>query len=106
MPEGFSRRQLVTGAAALVLGDKLAVAQPSTPKKTYPVEQADPRVVTVKIAFDERERTIVATPDNGSARLNMDDTLVIIAERPFVLTFTPLNGGPAHPFVKWPSPQE
>lgn len=106
MPKGFSRRELVSGAAALVLGEKLAAAEVATGKKTYPVEQADAKVVTIKIAFDAGARTIVATPDNGSARLNMDDTLVITSDQTFVLQFTPLNGGTAHPFVKWPKDQE
>jgi len=100
MSESFSRRQLVTGAAALVLGENLAAAESAAPKKTYPVEKADPKTVTIKIAYDAGTRTIVATPDNGSARLNMGDTLVITSEQPFVLQFIPLNGGPAHPFVK------
>jgi len=107
MSEGFSRRELVTGAAALMLGEKLAAQEAGSPqKKTYQVELAVPKVVTITVSFDARNRTIVASPDNGSARLNMDDTLVIISHETFTVQFTPLNGGPPHPFVKWPEGNE
>ena len=105
MPEHLSRRELVTGAAALMLGEKLAVAEVSAQKKTYPVEMADKRVVPITISYEARTRTIVASPDNGSARLNMDDTLIISSHEPFVLQFIPLNGGPPHPFLSWPKGQ-
>src|SRR5215467_14741511 len=91
MSEGFSRRELVTGAAALMLGEKLAAQEAGSPqKKTYQVELAVPKVVTITVSFDARNRTIVASPDNGSARLNMDDTLVIISHETFTVQFTPL----------------
>ena len=102
MSERLSRRELVTGAAALMLADRLAAAEAAPAKKTYPVEQADQKVVTINISLDVTAHTLVAT-NNGNVRLNLDDTLIVAANgQPFAMQLLPQNGGPPHPFLKWP----
>jgi hypothetical protein len=101
MSEHFSRRELVTGAAALMLADRLVAADPVADKKQYQVYMADKQVVEVKISVNPTARAIVATA-NGNVRLNIDDTLVVDAGgQPFTMVLFPMNGGPPHPFLKW-----